>query len=214
MAVKLDELNPTPGLTTTDIMVSRQGSEDYRATLQQLTDLVKSGMTAQEIMDLVLQVDTDTSGLNANFLQGLTSSFLRDAGNLNAGVVSNSRLPNGVSNQTTSSNRVMLPTFLTGGQRLMLQWGVTPYVADSVTTFLTFPAPFVWGIGTGVHANLPLLIVTPECLPDAASAPWQNVELDIRATNVTLSGASLHTIRTAGSSGDQVRAHWFAVGRY
>lgn len=231
--IQISGLNPTPGLAGTDQFATKKGAEDFRATLDQISQyIIDNDLDAQTILDRLKTVDTDTSGLNANFLQGLTSSYFRNASNLNAGIVPDLRLPQGSltenfiagGNWGTGRNGIAIPfpSFITGGVRLLVQFGYSNYTFDGGTITITFPQAFASGWGSD---NKPLVILSPECRRDlSGGSPWnndssagdgrQNIELDMRLWYSDLTKARCSSIRTRGSEGDTVRANWLAIGKY
>jgi len=222
---EINELPATPGVINSDLLATKKGSTDYRATIGQLAATVLSNLSAQDVMDLVQMVDDNNSGLNSNFLQGATRAFLQNASNLNAGTVPNARLPNGSMQVGSWSDRIELPTFLTGGLRVMVQYGYTVGYPVNASANLTFSKAFVGGIGV-TGSNTPVIVVSPQVFPPSGTSSGAvSVGLDIRPTNVTLTGCTLHTIQSGNMNltGTQtafwlnnamVRAHWFAIGRY
>jgi len=218
---QISELPATPGLVTTDLIATKQGTTDYRATIDQLGTLIRSGITAADIMAMVQTLDTNSSGLNANFLQGNSSDYFVNASNLASGTTPNARLPNGTFTSsvltTSSKNYIQFPTFIFGLNRIMIQFGVTDYYTESRDIVTTFPVAFASGL---TNANEPILIVTPQCKRDGwsgatgNSTPYFNVELDVRPWYVSLSQFKASTIRTSRSGSDTVRANWIAIGKY
>lgn len=215
MAKEIKDLPATPGLASTDLLATKKGLADYKATIAQLSTLIRGDITGKAVLDLVKTVDSDLSGLNANTLQGANKSFFQNAANLTSGTIPNARLPAGsvTSYGTTAwAQKIIIPEFLLG-QRIMIQFGVTAYALESRRVSITFPTPFVSGFGT---QNIPLFQVTPECRTGSfsVSRPFEEVEVDIRAYDVSLTTARLATIRTFGSGSDEVRGHWWAIGKY
>lgn len=224
--IQISGLPDTSGLSSTDFLATKKGSDDLKATLQQVIDLVKDEITAEEILQKLLTVDTDTSGLNTNTLQGNTASFFTNASNLISGIVSNSRLPNGSYNENfvgggafgTGRNSIWwkIPSFLTGGTRLMVQFGYTNYISNNGQVLTTFPLSFSSGFG---NENDPIVFVTPECRADGYAGVSdllrdRDVELDIRLYYKDLTRFRCNAIRTTGSNSDYVRAMWLAIGKY
>lgn len=230
--IQINELNPTTGVEATDQFATKKGAEDFRTSVQQISDyILQNNLDAQTLLDLIKTVDSDTSGLNANTLQGQVASFFRNASNLNAGTVADARLPQGTfsenfvagGNWGTGRNNLVLrvPEFIFG-VRLLIQIGYSNYTGSSGNIFVTFSQPFASGFGSD---NKPIVLITPECRRNltggnpwngatSESRPFANVEIDCRLWYSDLTQFRASTIRTTGSDGDTARANWIAIGRY
>ena len=230
--IQINELNPTTGVEATDQFATKKGAEDFRTSVQQISDyILQNNLDAQTLLNLILTVDTDGSGLNATTLQGFTPANFRNANNLNAGVVPNARLPQGTfsenfiagGNWGTGRNNLVLrvPDFIFG-IRLMVQVGYSNYIGNNGNIVVSFSQPFSSGFGSD---NKPIVLITPECRKDlSGGTPWngpnsdnpatRNVELDCRLWYSDLTQFRASTIRTGGSENDTARANWIAIGRY
>lgn len=222
--IEISGLPATPGLSLTDQFPSKKGTADYRATLEQLADLVKDDTTAAEILAKILTVDTDSSTLNANFLQGAARSFFTNASNLDSGTVPTARLPSQTITSTGGSNginspfakAIPIPSFLFNGQRIMIQGGLTQYYPPNTSFTITYPTPFVGGFGySNINDHSPLFLVSPYCITgDISPSPTESIEIGVSTTRTTLSYANCATYRRSGSSTDYAKAFWLAIGYY
>lgn len=221
MTKQINELPATTGIEVTDLLATKKGTDDYKVTITQLADLIRGGIAAADMMSLIQTLDSDTSGLNANFLQGNTSSYFTNASNLATGTVANARLPNGSFTSsvltTSSKNYVQFPIFMFGLQRIMIQFGVTDYYRADRSVTVTFPVPFSSGFTDEVE---PIVLLSPQCKRNGwsgatgSSSPTADVEADIRLWYADLSQFKASSIRTTGSEADTVRANWLAIGKY
>ena len=201
----------------------RDALGDVKITLDQIAEYVKDNLTPAEVLALVLASNPQVNGLNANLLQGLSSSFLRDASNLNAGVVPDTRLPQGNFVQSwtpagyfTLAGRLktkITPTNNTfGNPALTFQAGWTDFVGENTNLVHDFHTPFTSGFGT---ENTPIIILTPECRSSeypASFSAYQDSELTMILTRSSLSQFTCASHRLAGSLSDKVRAQYFAIG--
>lgn len=216
MTKEINDLPATPGVASTDLLATKKGTADYRATVDQLSTIIRNDLTAFEVMQLIQQVDSDVSGLNANTLQGATRSFLQDADNLVFGKVSNNRLPNGeVTNYggTAWSQRWLLPVFLLG-QPVMIQFGVTERILESTLITVPFPTPFASGYGS---PNEPFVMIAPmsdDGTGDTTKMVTSNIQLSMQMHKATLSNITMISQRLWGTGADRVRAFWLAIGKY
>ena len=211
---EINDLPPTPGAINSDLLATKKGATDYRASIGQLAETVLSNLTPEQAMALVQQVATNNSGLNSNFLQGATRAFFQNASNLNAGTVSVDRLPPMGSVVETGGSawatRVYLPEFLLGS-RVLVQFGQTLPLNRNTSRLITFPVPFVSGYGS---SNTPLFMVSPLCTTDHPASAEQRIEIDVRTYDLRLSLAQIAAIRTTGSGTDAASGMWLAIGKY
>lgn len=222
MTVQITGLDPTTGLDLNDLMITKKGSEDLRATLNQLATLVNGQLTGSQLLTLLLGVDTNTSTLNANFLQGNDAAYFADTSSLTSGTLADARLPNGTLASTvvstSSKYSINLPSFLFGGQNIKLQWGTSNYYVNNKTISVTFQEPFASGL---TNANEPIILVTPQCRENGAvqtgtpsASPLTAVEVDVRLQYASVNGFLACTRQVTGSGADTARANWFAIGKY
>lgn len=222
MTKQISELPATSGIEDTDLIATKKGSNDFKATIAQLVALTQGSFPAADILSLLQTVDSDSSGLNANYLQSKDAAFFRNASNLNAGVVPNTQLPNGSMTSsvvsTSAKHYVQFPTFMFGLERIMIQFGVTDYVLSDRDISVTFPVPFASGL---TFTSEPIVLLTPQCKSSeyngsvsSHAGPDANVELDVRLWYTSLSSFKASSIRTTGGNSDYVRANWIAIGKY
>ena len=111
--------------------------------------------TASEILTLIKTVDGAGSGLDADKLDGQSSAYYRDAGNLNAGTISDARIPNVITPATRvdtkeirSSNGTEL--ILNAGEsdgKIANQTGEVVYVNAEGGLRVSTPSVANWGSG-------------------------------------------------------------------
>lgn len=230
VGIRITELDPTTGIESTDQLPTSKGAQDLKITVDELLTYVKDNFTDAEILAKLLNVDTNTSTLNANFLQGLDANFFRNASNLLSGVVPDARLPGestspswtvGGSLHTNAGqfkDYIRIPEFFLNGERYMIQFGWSFFTTHPATQTISFRTPFASGWG---NENKPLVLVSPECRSSewsgSTSSPFgaaANVELDMRVWYTDLNSFKVSTIRTSGADADRVRANWIAFGKY
>jgi hypothetical protein len=92
--ITLPSLPAAATVNLSDLMLVRQGSQDKKATLQVLKDLLLNNrsFTGQDILELLAPVDGAGSGLDADLLDGQHGAFYQNASNLNAGIIPQARL--------------------------------------------------------------------------------------------------------------------------
>jgi hypothetical protein len=222
--IEISGLPATAGLATTDQFPTKKGTLDYRANLGQLVTLVTDNFTAAELLTLLLTVDSDSSTLNSNFLQGATKAFFTSASNLNAGTVPDARLPNQTITTSGGINdynepfsvAIPLPAFMFGGTKVMVQAGLTEQYLSNTDFTITYPIPFTGGFGYSyLNDASPIFLVTPYGITvDANPAPSERVEVGVGVYKTTLSYANCSTYRRSGKSYDYAKAFWFAIGKY
>lgn len=227
MPKRIIELDNTGGVAGTDYLATSKGSEDVKATLTEVSNFILNNLSDATVLSKLLNVDSNTSGLNANFLQGFAASHFLNAANMTGGPIPTSVLPAGTftssftpggvyTNAGTVKNVIKVPEWLLGG-RIMIQFGWTEFIYANSQSRLIYPEPFASGFS---GEDKPFLSVTPECRRDAwsevstGSQPKFNVELDIRVSKNRLNSFDVDSIRTYGSNTDRVRAMYWAVGRY
>lgn len=201
--------------------------EDLRVTSDEIATFVKGELTPSEILSLVISSNPQINGLDANLLQGFAASSFRDASNLSSGTIPSARLPQGEFDYSWSAGSGVsategslrcfwkIPLFVSNGSPsgIMLQFGWTNFALANTTLNVTFLRTFSSFLG---NANMPLILLTPECRSFDANAPAQYIEAEVRLDNATktLSSFRCHTRRSGGSGSDYVRANWLAVGFY
>jgi hypothetical protein len=214
---EINELPPTPGVVNSDLFATKKGGTDYRASVLQVFETIASNLTGQQIMDLVQMVDTNNSGLNANFLQGATRAFLQNASNLNDGTVSPDRLPTlgrwttgfGMPNTGALTFELRLPPWLFSGlgtdRRVMLYGGITGNMFGSQNFTIPFPQNMTGGILSGDQKFVMAVPISPS----------QNGGVDVRAHSVTTSSFQLRTHpNTRQTTQETVRAGWLVIGTH
>lgn len=208
---EINDLPPTPGAINSDLLATKKGATDYRASIGQLAEAVLNNLTPEQAMALVQQVATNNSGLNANFLQGATRAFLQNAGNLNAGTVPTSRLPAAGVLFTASNTggnvwvaHINIPEYILGGARVRLAMGQTEYQNVNTTASITYPVPFISGVSNASPTHRPLVIASTIGLGGWAADARPSV------FNSTHSG---FRVRALGSSSNMAFC-WLAIGRY
>ena len=224
------EITGLPDIGSVDgdeLFPCRDALGDVKITLDQIATHTKDAITPAETLAHVIAANPETSGLNANLLQGLLASYFTNASNLNAGTVPNSNLPLGEFNTSWSSGGAYpaagslrgywkIPEFIAGiGNRIMIQFGWTNFIGENEKLTTTYLTPFASGWGT---ENSPMLQVTPQCRsnswPTEPSTIKFNVELDMRVASSTMSSFKVYPIRNSGGDPDKVRANWWAIGKY
>lgn len=225
MPIEIAGIPDSSGVSNTDQFVTRKGSGDVKATATQVSSYVLGNLSDQDVMDKLLNVDGDLSGLNANFLQGLTSAYLRNASNLNAGTVPNARLPQGTLDvyftpqgsihQDAGLLRCVLklPNFI-AGVNLMIQFGHSRFTTANTTLTVTFPEAFASGF---TNENTPWVNLSPENRSDqwpSVPVPEQAIELRCQLYSTSLTNIRMATHRVRGSNSDYVRGNYIAIGTY
>lgn len=91
--IQLPSLPAASQANETDLLLARQGSTDKKLTVGLLKDLILNGsdFTGADILSLLLPVDGDGSGLDADLLDGQHGDYYLDAANL-TGTVSSTNL--------------------------------------------------------------------------------------------------------------------------
>lgn len=230
--VQIVDLPAAGTLEGDELLIERDASGDKKVTLDALTDFIKNELTPTEILDLVKAAAPESNGLNANLLQGLAASFFQNANNLNSGTVSSSRLPDSDYGSSyiaagTYPNAGLVRNYIRVneayfGERILIQWGWTPFINENTSTTVNFPAAFASGWSSD---NTPMVIVGPECrsseYPSGNPTPENAVELNIAVISASLISFTANSIRIKGNNNtmtpgvnDTVRANWIAFGRY
>jgi len=218
MTIQITDLDPNANPDDSDLLVSKKGAEDLSLPIGDLAEHILNQLTAADVLNLIRTVDTDNSGLNASTLQGVNRAFLQNASNLTTGTIPDARFNSTtiLGNPTTSSTGSTsyswnVPTFITGGFRLKIQWGITTYRGNNSTITGVFRQSFASGLAT---SSQPIVILAPQNIGDSQSNPENLVELDVRLTGTSLSGFTAASVRTRGNNNDLVRANYIAFGRY
>jgi len=167
-------VDASPGsLDTLNELAAALGDDpNFATTMTNLiaTKLNSSAYTAADVLAKLLTVDGTGTGLDADLLDGLQASFLRNASNLNAGTVPTARLPSASSGAKgavelstnteaaalSDTGRAITPgnlgnifarlnsangyLKLPGG--LILQWGRFSATSNSINQGKTFPLAF------------------------------------------------------------------------
>ena len=208
---EINDLPPTPGAINSDLLATKKGATDYRASIGQLAETVLSNLTPEQAMALVQQVATNNSGLNANFLQGATRAFLQNAGNLNAGTVPTSRLPAAGVLFTASNTggnvwvaHINIPEYILGGARVRLAMGQTETQRLGTVAYITYPVPFISGVSNASPDHRPLVIASTTRPGSGGPDGRPSV------SNLTNSG---FRVQAMGSS-PLMSFCWLAIGRY
>ena len=132
--------------------------------------------TASEILTLIKTVDGTGSGLDAELLDGETKSYFRDASNINAGTLSDSRIPDVI----TPVTRVSTSEVRTGnGTELVLNAGESAGKIAGQTTEIVY-----------VNAEYGLRVSTPSV------SNWGSGYVEQR-TNIQGTGIYFHHNTTA-----------------
>ena len=220
------EITGLPDIGSVDgdeLFPCRDALGDVKITLDQIATHTKDAITPAETLAHVIAANPETSGLNANLLQGLLATYFTNAGNLASGTVPDLRLPLGEFNTSWSPGGAYptagslrgywkIPEFVTGiGNRIMIQFGWTNYIFDGQSTTTTYLTPFASGWGTD---NTPSVNVTPQCRSSEYPSTAAPVELDIRCYESSLTSFKVRSIRTEGTLSDTVRANWWVIGNY
>lgn len=226
--IQITELPAISSIDGDELGILRDATGDVKFTVDEMTTYVLDQLTASDTLDLVKAANPEVNGLNANLLQGLAASFFQNASNLASGTVPDNRLPGWLPSPSWTSggaypnagsfkDYIRIPSFLLSGQRYMIQFGWTNFVAENSAITVDFRTPFTSGWG---GENNPLVLVSPECRANGwsgdTSAPQNkfNVELDARVWYTDLNKFKISTIRNEGYDPDRVRANWIAIGKY
>lgn len=222
MTVKITDLDPTGGLEDSDLMVTKKGTQDYKATLSELSEYIINNLEPQEVMDLIKLVDTDVSGLNATTLSGTSLAYLLSANSIQTGIINDDRLPSGDYNSSisTGASRTVLdlPEFLVG-QPIRIEFGHTAlYSGLSATQTHTFRTPFSGGFVTNPN-SAPLVVAAPMSYSaESGESGQEEIEKDSRMISANLSNFTWAAIRTQGSDSsgnrDWTRMQYIAIGTY
>lgn len=226
---QIPDLDPIGSpLTGLEQIAARGDSvEDVRVTMDELATFVKGELTPSEVLAQVIAANPQINGLDANLLQGFAASSFRNASLLSSGSIPSARLPQGEFDYSWSAGSGIsgtegslrcfwkIPLFVSNGSPsgIMLQFGWTPFVVANTALNVTFLRTFSSFLG---DANMPLILLTPECRSLAATYPEEYTELDVRLDTIakTRSSFRCHTRRSSGRGDDYVRANWLAVGFY
>lgn len=219
--IKIPQLDPTPGIQDTDLLVTAQGSSDYKATFSELLSYVKENITPAEILQMLLQVDVNGSGINATTLDGVSLSQLTDARSLISGIIPEERLPSGDLSSDfkpgAAQHTFDLPEFIFN-KRIRIVVGSTAFYPQDRYITVAFEKPFVSGVS--FLSPLPTVICSPECRRDGwngdirSGVPFTEVELEAKVWNITTNKVEFATYRENGSKSDVVKVHYMAWGQY
>lgn len=227
---RISDATPKLTLEGDELLLAEDATSDVNFPIDTLSDFVKDNLTPAETLAKVIASNPEVNGLNANLLQGLAASFFQNASNLTSGTIPDARLPFGEFNTSWSSGGVYptagslrgywkIPTFLTGGVKIMIQFGWTNFIDPNTSPItVNFLQPFSQGWST---ENKPLVGVWPECrgsewnggIPSFAGT-GANVEMDMRLWYSSLTQFKCSNIRTDGAGTDRVRGNWIALGYY
>jgi hypothetical protein len=225
---QIPDLPPILSIDGDELVPARDALGDVKITLDQVASFVKGELTPAETLAKVVAANPQVNGLNANLLQGLASTFFRNASNLNSGVVPDAQLPIGDHSWNWTSGGtypaagslegyIKFPRFLFG-INIMLQWGWTNFVPANTDLSISFNQPFSQGFSS---ENKPFVIVVPENRGSEWNGsvssppnPSQNVELTMSVYHTTLTNFKCSSTRIGGALNDYVRGNWFAIGYY
>jgi len=175
--VLANDLAAVEGLATTGI-VRRTATDTWSASALVNADLPASGVTAStyrsvtvnaqgivtggtnpttisgygitDLLTSILAIDGASSGIDADLLDGQHGSYYQDAGNINAGTLSDSRLPSTMTMKTFSgsSGGTTPLSIVISDTHTATQTTTTPWAA------LDFTTADISGVGAGVRTRI------------------------------------------------------------